>query len=115
MGVKQLSHSQFFNVCEYIKDNREAINGRHLTKKQFLDEIKEKLGFGVSMYSAKKAEGAVGIKLELVNRIGLGKSSYTRNINRDLVAGLVRLYRKLNEEVPSSLLNHYRRLADDGK
>lgn len=100
-----LTHPQFFQVCETIRNHREEIVSTQHNLVELSHYLKGKVGFSVSTGACKVALESVGVELvsdKASRKRGIVETARgnTRVISRELV----RLYRKLGEEVHPDLI-----------
>lgn len=103
-GKNHLTHVQFFQVCEVLRKNRDWFFANRPTEAAAGVELSRLLGFNVAGTSISGVKEATGITWE-PKRGGTNSkpNSVRRNSIRTLTVCLMRLYRKLGEEVPDIL------------
>jgi hypothetical protein len=97
-----MTHEEFFHACEAIRNHREVIT-REVTTFVGLVRFLDKQGCYCSLQGAQKALKMTGVELKQ-SRHGASSAARGKQNARVIATCLVRLYKKLGEEVPTELI-----------
>lgn len=112
MARIQVSYSQFYQMCETLKTHREEVvkTCRSLTETGIF--LSNKLGFPMANAAVKNALNTAAITLE--KKRVQDKQASKFNNTRILMGSLIKLYKKLGEEVPTDLLTAWQNTCRGG-
>lgn len=105
-GGKQLSHAQFYKVCECLRKHKQEFLEVRPSQKDAAKRLSELSGFSVSDSTMGAIREATGITWQPKYKAPSTKTQKTLAV-RTLTTALFRLYRKLNEEAPKALIDLY--------
>jgi hypothetical protein len=110
---RAMGHVQFFQACECLKKHKQAFLDERPTASEAALKLTQILGFTVSTSSVGHIKQATGINWQpRVKAPGRSERKlYTSRALRTLTVAVHRLYRKLGEEAPHSLMQLYNELA----
>lgn len=104
-GHRHLTAVQFYQVCEYLKENKERMLKEKPSSKDTEKEVSENLKFPVSLYSIRSAQEATGILWISKRKSGSpngGRQDRKRNnaFFKLLTKAVRNLYWRLGEQCP---------------
>jgi len=104
---KRMDKIGFFRLCEELRNRREVLTTERPNLAQTAAQMSERLGIHVEPGQVKDAKKVTGIEWQAAPhpvRTGKRISGEEKHIRmRVVVQAVVRLYKKLGEEVPSDL------------
>lgn len=108
--VTRLTQAQFYAACESLKNNREKFEMEQPRLAAAALMLSGIVNFTVTKSTMQEIKSVTNISWKEKPRKINRPQKYA---NRAVVIAIVRLYKKLGEEVPSTLLNLYESYKDD--
>ncbi len=108
---RTVSRVQFFRLCEELKKKRDLLLRERPSLPAAAKQLGEWLGIRVSAQAISEAQEATGVKWTVLKHCATAQEKTNRY--RILARAVIRLYRKLGEEVPGELLETY--ASSEGK
>lgn len=105
---RRLTNTQFFQLCEEIRNQREVLTTDRPTLTEAAERLSKSLGFPVAEGTVRDAQKATGIEWAAKPKARKTAKLGPNNAGRMLCYALHALYRKLGEEVPDYLERLYR-------
>lgn len=106
----QVSHAQFFQLCEEMRNKRETILAMCKSRDDLAVMMRDTMKFPIASSTVRNAMEAIGLRLPRGGRAS-AKGTHGNN-TRIILRTLIGLLNKLGEPVPADVQAAYERTRD---